>query len=55
MLSWNGKHINKVQLKDVPKQANVLIGDTIVTGGNSMIFPKGILIFSMTRIVRSFS
>ena len=44
VLSWNGKHINKVQLKDVPKQANVLIGDTIVTGGNSMIFPKGILI-----------
>jgi len=44
VLSWDGKHINKVQLKDVPKQANVLIGDTIVTGGNSMIFPKGILI-----------
>ena len=44
VLSWNGKHINKVQLKDVPRQANVLIGDTIVTGGNSMIFPKGILI-----------
>ena len=28
----------------MPKQANVLIGDTIVTGGNSLIFPKGILI-----------
>ena len=44
MLSWDGININKVQLKDVPKQANVLIGDTIVTGGNSLIFPKGILI-----------
>ena len=44
VLSWNGININKVQLKDVPKQANVLIGDTIVTGGNSLIFPKGILI-----------
>ena len=44
ILSWNGMNINKVQLKDVPKQANVSIGDTIVTGGNSLIFPKGILI-----------
>jgi rod shape-determining protein MreC len=44
VLSWNGKNINKVQLKDVPKQAEIKIGDTIVTGGNSLIFPKGILI-----------
>ncbi len=44
VLSWNGININKVQLKDIPKQANVSIGDTIVTGGNSLIFPKGILI-----------
>ena len=44
VLSWNGKSINQVQLKDVPKQAKVKIGDTIVTGGNSLIFPKGILI-----------
>ena len=43
-MSWNGKDINKVQLKDVPKQAKIKIGDTIVTGGNSLIFPKGILI-----------
>ena len=42
VLSWDGNDIYKVQLKDIPKQANVLIGDTIVTGGNSLIFPKGI-------------
>tara|TARA_B100000524_G_C23630997_1_gene363108 strand:- start:189 stop:989 length:801 start_codon:yes stop_codon:yes gene_type:complete len=44
VLSWDGLNINKVQLKDVPKQADVSIGDTIVTGGNSLIFPKGILV-----------
>ena len=44
VLSWNGLNINKVQLNDVPKQAIVSIGDTVVTGGNSLIFPKGILI-----------
>ena len=31
ILSWDGININKVQLKDIPKQANVSIGDTIVT------------------------
>ena len=38
VLSWNGININKVQLKDVPKQANVSIGDTIVTVGNWVIW-----------------
>ncbi len=44
ILSWDGLKTNRLQLKDIPKQANVSIGDTIVTGGNSLIFPKGILI-----------
>ena len=44
VLSWNGRNINKVQLKDLPKQVDIKIGDTIVTGGNSFIFPKDILI-----------
>jgi len=44
VLSWDGLNINIVQLKDVPKQAKVKIGDTVVTGGNSLIFPKDILI-----------
>ena len=44
VLSWNGRNINKVQLKDLPKQVDIKIGDTIVTGGNSYIFPKDVLI-----------
>ena len=44
VLSWNGRNINKVQLKDLPKQVDIKIGDTIVTGGNSFIFPKDVLI-----------
>jgi len=46
-LSWNGKSPLYVQLKDLPKQAFLKIGDTITTGGNSLIFPKGILIGSI--------
>tara|TARA_B100001146_G_scaffold35340_1_gene28723 strand:- start:1906 stop:2562 length:657 start_codon:yes stop_codon:yes gene_type:complete len=46
-LSWNGENPSYVQLKDLPKQAVLKIGDTITTGGNSLIFPKGILIGSI--------
>ena len=44
IISWNGKDPQKVQLKDIPKRAKISIGDSIVTGGNSLIFPKGILV-----------
>ena len=44
IISWNGKDPKKVQLKDIPKRAKISIGDSIVTGGNSLIFPKGILV-----------
>ena len=46
-LGWDGQNPYYVQLKDVPKQAIVKIGDTVTTGGNSLIFPKGILIGSV--------
>jgi rod shape-determining protein MreC len=43
-LVWNMKDPNIVQLIDIPRIAKVQVGDTIVTGGKSTIFPKGILI-----------
>ncbi len=43
-LSWNGKDYKTVQLLDLPRQAQFKIGDTIITGGKSTIFPEGILI-----------
>lgn len=39
---WDGKNYNVVQLTDIPRQANIKIGDTVVTGGKSAIFPEGI-------------
>ncbi|PHS67160.1 MAG: rod shape-determining protein MreC [Flavobacterium sp.] len=47
-LVWNTKDPNTVQLIDIPRLAPVTIGDTIVTGGRSTIFPEGILIGSVT-------
>lgn len=41
-LIWDGKDPNVVQLVDVPRQAPVKKGDTIITGGRSLIFPKGL-------------
>ena len=49
-LSWDGKSTKEVQLKDIPRQAVLKVGDTIITGGRSNIFPAGILIGSVSNI-----
>ena len=41
-LVWNTKSPEFAQVKDISKFALVKIGDTIITGGQSTIFPKGI-------------
>ncbi len=46
-LIWNTKNPNIVQLIDIPRLAPVKIGDTIITGGKSTIFPEGISIGSV--------
>ena len=49
ILRWNGESPYVVQLEDMPKQAPVAIGDTIVTSGFSTIFPKGIPIGTVSK------
>lgn len=41
-LTWDGKDYNITQITDIPRQAVINIGDTIITGGKSAIFPEGI-------------
>lgn len=41
-LTWNGDSPYTTQLEDVSTFAPVKVGDTIETGGQSAIFPKGI-------------
>jgi len=43
-LQWDGESYNHMELNDIPRSATFNVGDTIVTGGNSLVFPKGILI-----------
>ncbi len=41
-LKWNAEDPAVVQLEDIPRIAQVRLGDTIVTSGRSTIFPEGI-------------
>ena len=50
-LTWDGKSPKIAQLEDVENFAPVEVGDTIVTGGQSAIFPKGIPIGSVSNFV----
>ncbi|AOW08354.1 rod shape-determining protein MreC [Flavobacterium gilvum] len=49
-LSWDGKNTGFVQLTDVPRLAAIRKGDTIVTGGQSVIFPENIGIGTIDKI-----
>lgn len=49
-LIWNGRSTGFVQLVDVPRLAAIRKGDTIVTGGQSVIFPENINIGTIDKI-----
>jgi rod shape-determining protein MreC len=55
-LKWDGKSgAATVQLTDISKFALVNKGDTIMTGGQSTIFPKGILIGTINSFILDIS
>lgn len=49
-MQWNGKTFSKVQLWDIPIQADIKVGDTIVTGGHSVFFPEQIPIGTISEV-----
>ena len=51
-INWDGKSTGYVQLTDLPRLAMIKIGDTIVTGGQSVIFPENINIGTIAKIYR---
>lgn len=50
-LSWSGKSINKADVTEIPKFADVKIGDTIVTSNLSNIFLENIPVGVVTEII----
>ena len=48
-LVWNAKSYNVVQLIDIPRLVPLTVGDTIVTGAMSSIFPENIPIGTIKK------
>ena len=49
-LQWNGLDTSYIRLTDIPETANIKVGDSIVTGGMSLIFPENINIGVISKI-----
>lgn len=41
---WDGKNYRQGEVIDIPSHIHLQKGDTIITSGNSLIFPQGIII-----------
>jgi len=41
-LIWNAESFTTLRMIDLPIQANIKVGDSIISGGKSVIFPEGI-------------
>ena len=50
LLRWDGDDFRYAYLNDVPRHADVQLGDTIISRGASAIFPKGINIGSVSDV-----
>jgi rod shape-determining protein MreC len=43
-IEWSGGNYRKGEVKEIPKHVEIVKGDTIITSGNSDIFPEGLMI-----------
>ena len=50
-LEWYGLRTDYMILNDIPETANIEVGDSIITGGMSLIFPEGINIGIVSKII----
>ena len=48
-ITWDGLNSKILKLNDIPLSSSIKIGDTIVTGGMSFYFPKGIQIGTISN------
>ena len=50
-LEWDGFDTRHLTLNDISETAKIKVGDSIITGGMSLIFPKGINIGIVSKII----
>jgi rod shape-determining protein MreC len=48
-VEWGGNYYTQGLLTDIPTHVNLYSGDTIITSGNSFIFPEGILVGTVDK------
>lgn len=51
-LEWDGQSSKNLLLNDIPETAEIRVGDSIITGGMSLIFPEGINIGVVAEIIK---
>ena len=51
-LEWDGLSSKNLLLNDIPETAEIRVGDSIITGGMSLIFPEGINIGVVAEIIK---
>lgn len=51
IIQWDGNDHQKLHLKEIPKYLSVQKGDTILTAGESAVYPEGELIGTVSQIV----
>jgi len=49
-LVWDNNSTSYLHLKDIPKHADIVKGDSVITSGFSSIFPKGIYIGKVEEV-----
>lgn len=49
-ISWDGVNFRLGDISHIPTHVNLVPGDTIITSGNSQIFPEGIMIGTVENI-----
>lgn len=52
-LQWSGGDSRYAMLHDLPRYADVAVGDTIVTSGNSSFFPEGLMVGIVSELYPS--
>jgi rod shape-determining protein MreC len=50
-LEWDGLSNNYLLLNDIPETADIKVGDSIITGGMSLIFPEGINVGVVSKVI----
>ena len=52
-LEWDGLSNSYLLLNDIPETADIKVGDSIITGGMSLIFPDGINVGVVSEIINT--